>query len=214
MTLHEQRSRFEKLVAPFAEWCALRGITPNQLTFFSLGLSLAAAILLYISSPARAWALLAGALVLALSAFLDSADGVLARRTRKASKLGDFLDHAFDRFADVLILLALAFSPWVRLEIGLLAIVGTLLTSYMGTQAQAVGVGRDYGGIMGRADRMTLLIAAPVAQALLVLFGQQVPWGTNLLELVVAWIAIAGNITALQRFWGAYQELRETDQDA
>ncbi|MEF8832077.1 MAG: hypothetical protein V5A66_00990 [Candidatus Thermoplasmatota archaeon] len=32
------------------------------------------------------------------------------------------------------------------------------MTSYMGTQADAVGVSRDYGGIAGRADRLLLLI--------------------------------------------------------
>ena len=40
--------------------------------------------------------------------------------------------------------------PW---QIGVFALTGVLMSSYLGTQAQAVGVGRYYGGILGRADR-------------------------------------------------------------
>ncbi len=32
------------------------------------------------------------------------------------------------------------------------------MSSYLGTQAQAVGVGRYYGGLLGRADRLVLIL--------------------------------------------------------
>ena len=35
---------------------------------------------------------------------------------------------------------------------------GVLMSSYLGTQAQAVGLKRNYGGILGRADRLVLLM--------------------------------------------------------
>jgi CDP-diacylglycerol--glycerol-3-phosphate 3-phosphatidyltransferase/archaetidylinositol phosphate synthase len=46
--------------------------------------------------------------------------------------------------------------------IGVAAVVGTLLTSYLGVQAQAVGVGRYYGGILGRADRLVIIMLASI----------------------------------------------------
>lgn len=209
MTLHDHRGRFERRLSPFVEWCAARDVNPNLLTLTALVAAAAAGVCFWSSSATRWWLLLLGAGFLSLGAVLDSADGLLARATNRATELGDYLDHALDRFADVLLLLGLTFSLWVGLEVGLFAIVGTLLTSYMGTQAQAVGVGRDYGGLLGRADRMFVLFFAAVGQALLVLSGLQVPLGTNLVELGVGWIALAGNVTALQRFHGAYKALRE-----
>ena len=39
-----------------------------------------------------------------------------------------------------------------------IAVIGVLLASYMGTQAQALGLGREYRGILGRADRIAVIV--------------------------------------------------------
>lgn len=208
MTLHDHRGRFERQLAPFVDWCAKRGIDPNRISVFALLITSLGGVGFYLSSPERWWMLPVAATLLLVGAMLDSADGLLARATDSATALGDYLDHAFDRFADVALLVGLTFSPWVPFEVGLFAIVGTLLTSYMGTQAQAVGVGRDYGGLVGRADRMFVILWGAIGQAVLTGLAITLPWGLNLVELAVGWIALAGNITALQRFWGAFTDLR------
>jgi archaetidylinositol phosphate synthase len=127
--------------------------------------------------------------------------------TGKASPRGDFLDHAVDRFSDTAFILGIAFSPWASEALGLAALAGTLLTSYMGTQAQAVGMKRHYGGLLGRADRMVLLLVVPLAQAFLSatthaatfrLLGRDV----TLLTLLLAYFALVGVLTTLQRFVG------------
>ncbi len=207
MTLHDQRGRFERRLTPLVDWCAKRDVDPNKLTVLGLVVTAAAAVGYYLSSPEQAWLLIVGSALLTIGATLDSVDGLLARATDQATALGDYLDHAFDRFADVLVLLGLTFSPWVPLEVGLFALVGTLLTSYMGTQAQAVGVGRDYGGLLGRADRLFLLTVAPALEPVLQWTRLELPWELNLPLLALAWIAIAGNITALQRFWASFRDL-------
>lgn len=209
MTLHDHRGRFERQLAPFVDWCKARDINPDALTILALVLTIASGLCFMLSSEARWWLLVVGSLLLLAGALLDSADGLLARATESASPLGDYLDHAFDRFGDVALLLGFTFSPWVSLEVGLFAIVGTLLTSYMGTQAQAVGVGRSYGGLVGRADRMFVLFWGSIAHVVILLAGFDLVWGLNLLEIAVGWIAVAGNFTAIQRFWAAYKDLRE-----
>ena len=131
----------------------------------------------------------------------DAIDGKVAKLTNKATARGDFLDHALDRYADVFIIGALALSPWCRPPIGLLAIIGVLLTSYMGTQAQAIGYKRDYSGLLGRADRLALLIIFPFIQHIALHSALQLPWNITILELVLMYFAIVGNITAIQRFY-------------
>src|SRR5947209_11300961 len=93
-------------------------------------------------------------LLILVNSYLDALDGKVAKLAGKASARGDFLDHVLDRYSDVLMLGGVAFSIYCRLWVGTLALLGVLLTSYMGTQAQAVGQGRAYGGILGRADRL------------------------------------------------------------
>ncbi len=123
--------------------------------------------------------------------------------TGKASKRGDYVDHVLDRYSDVLMVGAIAVSAWCNTVLGLLALVGVLLTSYMGTQAQAVGVGRNYRGLLGRADRLVLLIVAPLAQYVLMANGMVrfdvSPYSLSAFEVVMIWFAVVGNLTAVQR---------------
>lgn len=74
---------------------ALRlGLTPNQISLFSLAVGLGAALLFAIGS----WpALLAGALLMQASLIIDCVDGEVARFTRSFSDLGAWLDASTDR---------------------------------------------------------------------------------------------------------------------
>ena len=71
----------------------------------------------------------------------------------------------------------------------------------MGTQAQAIGYKRDYSGLLGRADRLVLLMIIPIIQYLLLMLKVDLLWGLSLLEFMLIYFAIMGNITAIQRFY-------------
>jgi archaetidylinositol phosphate synthase len=160
-----------------------------------------------------------------LSGLFDAIDGKVARLTGKASKKGDLLDHILDRYSDVFMIGGIAFSAWCSPYIGMLALIGVLLTSYMGTQAQALGAGRLYAGLLGRADRVVLLTLAPIVQMLFVILltpfysgGPIEPytWGwinfgygisLSIFEIVMLWFAVVGNITAVQRAAAIWKKL-------
>jgi phosphatidylglycerophosphate synthase len=62
--------------------------------------------------------------------FGDSMDGNLARfRHIERPSFGYFIDHSCDCFATVLILVGLGLSPFVRLDVSLVALTGYLLLS-------------------------------------------------------------------------------------
>ena len=78
------------------------------------------------------------------------------------------------------------------------------LTSYMGTQAQAIGAPRLYAGLLGRADRVVLSTLFPLIQFVSIVafdvtcldvFGIQISW----MEIMMLWFAVVGNVTAIQR---------------
>ena len=172
MVLDNQRDNVDPLLSKFAN--AFKTINPNVLTWLALLFSIFAGLFFYFSEPATertTFYLYFAALFVFLNGFFDAIDGKVAKLTGKASARGDFLDHAIDRYADVFIVGGLALSSWVsRPSIGFLAIVGMLLTSYMGTQSQAVGCKRNYSGLLGRADRLVLLMFAPIIQHILLNF--------------------------------------------
>lgn len=179
-------------------------INPDVLTWFALVFAVISGIFFYFSSPDQELAnyyLFIAALFVFLNGFFDAIDGKVAKLAKKESLRGDFLDHALDRYADVFMVGGLALSAWCRPSIGLLAIIGMLLTSYMGTQSQAIGHKRDYSGLLGRADRLVLLMIFPVVQHIALRYPLQLPWSTTVLEWILIYFAVVGNITAIQRFY-------------
>jgi len=78
------------------------------------------------------------------------------------------------------------------------------MTSYLGTQIQAVGIGREYGGLLGRADRLALM---GIVGALAAITTAPLVADLNIVELLLVLLALVGHLTALQRFRGAWADL-------
>ncbi len=204
MVLDKQRHRLDWWLVPLAK--ALRHIHPNVFTWLSLVAAFIGAYAFWQSGPSAPGMLLLGWGMVLTNSILDLLDGKVAKMTGKASLKGDYLDHAIDRFSDVLFIGGIAFSGFATVTLGMFAIVFTLLTSYLGTQAQAVGIGRNYGGLLGRADRMVLMLVLPIVQYVLV--GRDAidlavgPYAFTLLEWMLIYFGAMGVVTTIQRFAG------------
>ena len=209
MVLDGQRSRVDFALAPVAR--KLINVNPNTISWLGLIVALLSGVVFYLSGDEdREWLLVVGAVLVIVSGYFDALDGKVAKLFNKCTKKGDYLDHVFDRYADVFMIGGVAVSGWCNPYLGLLAIIGTLLTSYMGTQAQAVGAPRLYAGLLGRADRVVLTTLFPILQYIFLFVANgdmafftfeiadhvfEVSW----LEIMLLWFAVVGNITAIQR---------------
>jgi len=174
-------------------------VNPNMLSLVSLIFAILAGVLYVLKGSY--WLLLAAIMVL-VSGFFDALDGKVARISSKASKRGDFVDHVIDRYSDAIILGAIAVSFRCEVSFGLFAVIGVLLASYMGTQAQALGLGREYRGILGRADRIAVLVIVSIIQYSFELGDSSLAtdiFDYSLMSWMMVYFGLAGNITALQR---------------
>ncbi len=204
MVLDGQRENVDPLLNSIARH--LVKVNPNLLSWLSLIFAFLAGMFFYFSSPDKEldnYFLYFAVLFVFLNGFFDAIDGKVAKLANKVSKKGDFLDHALDRYADVFMVGGLALSPWLWTHsyIGLLAIVGMLLTSYMGTQAQAIGYKRNYKGLLGRADRLVILMFIPIIQHIMLIYDDfEFIGGLYLLEWAMVYFAVVGNLTSIQRF--------------
>ncbi|MGI5965170.1 MAG: CDP-alcohol phosphatidyltransferase family protein [Candidatus Methanomethylophilaceae archaeon] len=200
MVLDGQRDKAEFALMPVAK--RMINVNPNYISWAGLILALVAGVILY-RSWHNHWLLLLGSFVVLLSGYFDALDGKVAKLSGKASKKGDYLDHVFDRYADVFMIGGVALSGWVNPYLGAIALVGVLLTSYMGTQAQAVGAPRLYAGLLGRADRVILNTLFPIIQFVMLALGYgAIEWGVysvSWMEVMILYFAIMGNFTAVQR---------------
>ena len=205
MTLDQLRPRISGLLDPWVRAANALGMTPDGVSVVAFALALAAGGLYAYAGPAVGDVSVlyaAGAVCVFFNGWLDVVDGELAREQDVASEGGDLLDHVLDRYADVAIIVGLAAGVG-RYDLGLAAVTGVLLTSYLGTQAQAVGLDRVYAGVLGRADRLALAGAVGLA---VVLYPNRL-LGLTLVGWLLVAFAVVGHVTALQRFWGAWTRL-------
>jgi phosphatidylglycerophosphate synthase len=75
----------------------------------------------------------------------------------KASLRGELLNDLPDRISDAIIFAGVAHSGLCCQAGGYWAAIFALLTAYVGTFGQALGVGRQFGGIMAKPARMVVL---------------------------------------------------------
>lgn len=210
MVLDRAREGAERLLDPLA--VSLRNVNPNSITAVSFAAAVAASLSIVFSTPGRSYLLLAAFALVAASGLLDAVDGAVARIRKSSGPRGDFLDHVLDRYSDIALILGFTFSAFTTsVPLGIFALLGVLMTSYLGTQAQAVGLKRNYGGALGRADRIVLMLAALLVAYLLAGAGSTAHGASFLTLTVFDWLllvfAVLGNITAVYRAVASWRRL-------
>ena len=197
MTFNTLRPFASKVIEPLAEFFVRYEVSPNTVSIASLICAFFAGLSFYYSPASREFVLVI------FNSIFDALDGVIARKANRATPRGDFLDHVIDRYSDVFIICSIFFADYVPWQVGVVAIVGVQLTSYLGTQAQALNLGRYYGGIMGRADRLVVVILAAFGNFA---FSSPIA-GFPILGWAVILIAVTSHITAIQRILYIWKKL-------
>jgi archaetidylinositol phosphate synthase len=201
MVLDSYRGKADKILIPLSK--LFIKFNPNVISILSLVFAALAGIFYYFSH----YFLLLAFVFIILSALFDALDGKVARLRNISSKKGDMLDHVFDRYSDIFIVLGMTFSIYGNVYFGLFAIIGILLTSYMGTQSQALGLKRNYSGIAGRADRLILIIIFSLLQFFITLHFAIYSIDIYATGILLIWFGLAGNINAVTRFFDMYKNL-------
>ncbi len=175
---------------PVASVLAGTRITPTHVTYLSAALSFGGGVAFGLG------AFVLGAVLTLLGSITDCVDGDLARALGQTSRAGSYLDHVLDRWTDAALIIGLTFSDLPALGgVGMFALVGTFMTSYARTKAQAVGTDSQVG-VASRDARMLILVVAG-------LLGYVLP------GLVI--IAVLGLSTAIYRMLWTIKRL---DADA
>ena len=104
-------------------------VTPDKLTTLGVIGAVVTFLGYVLSNFSPAWLMLA-IVGYAVQWFGDSMDGSLARfRKIERPRFGYFIDHSCDGLTTLLILAGIGFSPYVRLDVALIALGGYLLLS-------------------------------------------------------------------------------------
>jgi phosphatidylglycerophosphate synthase len=84
----------------------------------------------------------------------------------KASKKGEIINDIPDRVSDVVIFIGMAHSHWCHRLPGYWVAISALLVAYVGLFGQAVGVQREFSGIMSKPWRIVVLSIGAIATSI------------------------------------------------
>lgn len=162
-----------------------------MVTWFGFLLAVIAAILILTRH------LFAAGLLVVIAGFFDILDGALARHTNQTTRFGTILDATLDRLSEGVVLLsilALYANEQAVAQIFLVcvALLGSLLVSYLRARMEAVGI-KCPVGLFTRSERVIVL-----ALGLLL----------NQIPIALGVIAVFSFITVGQRLLYAWKQTR------
>ncbi|HVF72524.1 MAG TPA: CDP-alcohol phosphatidyltransferase family protein [Chthoniobacterales bacterium] len=200
-----------RATARFAtSWCVRRNVNPDTISYASIVAAGIAALCFWRSYP-HPWLLLVAPLFCYVRLWLNMLDGMVALASGKASWRGEILNDLPDRVSDVLIFAGVAHSGWLNPFCGYWAAICALLTAYVGMFGQAVGVHREFSGLMSKPWRMVALHMGAWAAAGLFWATGAVTMGGNLTILDLTCVIIVAGcmqtlVVRLTRIMAALQK--------
>ena len=175
------------------------GWGPTGVTVVAMGLMVAGGILI------GAGEVVAGVLIATAGGLLDIVDGALARATDNVTARGGLLDTSSDRIAEAAVWAGVAVHVSGDQQAVALCVTGlaaAMLVPFMRARAEAAGLSGK-GGLMGRAERLILLLAGIGFSGLDVDYGFDLPLATLWAFNVLTWA------TVLHRFYRTWSQLGE-----
>lgn len=198
------------LINPIIKGMIKMGITPNMVTTIGfVGNVIAAFLFIHASqltplSMGFSWIGWGGAILL-FSGLFDMMDGRLARLGNMSTTFGAFWDSTLDRYSELFSLFGItlylmtASGIWAGV-ITFLALVGSIMVSYVRARAEGLGIECKVG-LMQRPERVVVTALAAIITGMT----------SNLWWLIggMTLIAVLANITAFWRVAHCYKQLKD-----
>ena len=200
-------AEFRRTANAATQFCVRHGIHPDTISYLSVVAAFAAAICFWKAGEIR-WLLIIAPLFSYLRLWLNMLDGMVAVGAGKASRRGEILNDLPDRVSDVIIFVGVAHSGLMNPIFGYWAAIAAVLTAYVGLFGQALGVQREFGGIMSKPWRM---VALHIGAWLALFLGGQSFASFTILDwtcLVVIGGSIQTMVVRLKRITAALQDKR------
>jgi len=147
---------FRKTAPGAVKICVRCNIHPDAISYFSIVAAAVAAVCFW-QADKNPWWLVLGPLFCYARLWCNMLDGMVALASGKASWRGEILNDFPDRISDVLIFAGVAHSGLNAVVSGYWAAIFAVLTAYVGMFGQAVGVQREFSGLMSKPWRMVTL---------------------------------------------------------
>lgn len=143
------------------------GIHPDVFSYASI-VSAGIAGWLFLQSRETPMLILPAIALAMFRLWLNMFDGMVALAAGKASKRGEIVNDLPDRVSDVLIFAGTAHSGWGNPFPAYWVAIAAVIVAYVGLFGQAVGVQREFSGVMAKPWRIVALSVGMIATLILV----------------------------------------------
>jgi len=185
------RKEVEAALALLAKSLRSLGLNPFSLSLLGLMCAFLSGVLYYML-PTRLWISWFAPVLLLLSGLFDALDGAMARVYGQVTRFGGVIDSVFDRVGEVFVYSGIILGGSSSLFWGLVALVTSLMVSYVRSRAEAEGAKMEGIGIAERPERIVILAVATFV-------GQ--------VELGLIAIGCLATLTIFHRVWRAQVQL-------
>ena len=194
MLLSRIKKKIQSSIGSIASVAHDIGLTPNSVTTIGFLLSILSS-LLYVYSRLDHLLIPVAASVFLLSGFCDALDGYLATFCNEETIFGGFLDSLLDRYSDSFVICGIIVGRLCDLWWGLLALIGSILVSYVRARAEAENIKMASIGLAERAERVLIICGASYFTFI----------DRNALGYGMILLACLTNLTVLQRMLHVYR---------
>lgn len=191
-TIYQLKPAFQRLLAPLLNTLQRCKVTPNQVTLFTMCLSILYGLVLAFFP--HFWLWIGFPLFMLVRMALNAIDGMLADATGQKTPLGAILNEMCDQISDVALYLPFALIASVLAPLLLAVVILMLLAEFAGVTALAIGASRRFEGPMGKSDRA----AGFGLLALLIAFNIDPIW-INILLILMALLLVWTTVNRLRQ---------------
>jgi len=178
--------------------CIALGISADMVSYSSIVAAAAGGICFW-HAKSLPVLLILGSAFCYLRLWLNMLDGMVAIEAKTASLRGELLNDLPDRISDVLIFVGVGHSGLCHVVAGYWAAIFALLVAYVGMFGQALGVQREFSGVMSKPWRMVTLSLGAATTAVLLWTGREVIAGEGL--TILDWTCVVVIAGCLQSIW-------------
>jgi CDP-diacylglycerol---glycerol-3-phosphate 3-phosphatidyltransferase len=201
------------ILYPVARLLVFLGVTPNKVSWASLGFGFLAGACLSMGHFGF------GSIFATISGLLDSVDGIVARISGLVSHAGEVLDAAVDRYVEFFFLsgLAIYYREIPVLQVlALVTLLGSFMVSYSTAKAEALKVDLPRGS-MRRPERAVYLSLGAALSTITIYWLEthhelSVPIGYPMV-MALGLVAVVANVSAIKRLWSIVKALRVREKD-
>ena len=156
ISVYKIKPKFQKLLQPILVFLRKIGVSPNQITIFTVFFSIALGVFLFFAIENKLWFLFVS-LGLLLRMALNALDGMMAKQFNLQSKKGEILNELGDVISDLAIFFPFIYFDSLKTEYVIIFIVLSIINEFCGILSKSIYGERRYDGPMGKSDRALLV---------------------------------------------------------